>query len=209
MHILHKTLLFFCLSAGLSGFLACDKSPEIITETIVETDTLLVIQNDTVFVHLTDTLTLTDYIQDTATTFIVLRHAETTGGGTNPNLSAQGLARAETLRQILANVPLAAVFASNFNRTKQTAQPTADDKSLTINIYDPLNQAPLLDPWLSTYRGKTVLILGHSNTVPNLLNLFLNNNEYSNLPDTEYDNLFIATVSEKGRAKILHLKYGS
>lgn len=202
-------LLLPCLLALASALCSCEKEPEIITKTVVETDTLIVTQHDTVFIQVTDTLTLTDFIHDTATTFIVLRHAETTGGGTNPNLSTEGLARAEELKRILANVPLAAVFSSNYNRTKQTAQPTADDKSLTVNIYDPLNQSPLVDNWLSTYRGKTVLVLGHSNTAPSLLNLFVGSNQYANLPDSEYDNLFIATVSEKGRATVLHLKYGN
>jgi len=205
-----KSLLFLLAWLFVLAFTlpSCEKDPEIITQTVIETDTVFVSHHDTIFVQVTDTLTLTDIVHDTATTFIVLRHAETTGGGTNPNLSTNGLARAEELRRILANVPLAAVFASNYNRTKQTAQPTADDKSLTVNIYDPLNQSPLVDDWLSTYRGKTVLVLGHSNTVPGLLNLFLESNVYPNLPDTEYDNIFIATVSEKGRAKVLHLKYG-
>ncbi len=202
-------LLLPCLLALASALCSCEKEPEIITKTVVETDTLIVTQHDTVFIQVTDTLTLTDFIHDTATTFIVLRHAETTGGGTNPNLSTEGLARAEELKRILANVPLAAVFSSNYNRTKQTAQPTADDKLLTVNIYDPLNQSPLVDNWLSTYRGKTVLVLGHSNTAPALLNLFVGSNQYANLPDSEYDNLFIATVSEKGRATVLHLKYGN
>lgn len=202
-------LILPCLILIAVALPACEKEPEIITKTIVETDTLIVTQYDTVFIQVTDTLTLTDFIHDTATTFIVLRHAETTGGGTNPNLSAEGLARADELKRILANVPLAAVFSSNYNRTKQTAQPTADDKSLTVNIYDPLNQSPLVDNWLNTYRGKTVLVLGHSNTAPALLNLFVGSNQYANLPDSEYDNLFIATVSEKGRATVLHLKYGN
>ncbi len=198
--------VFIVLTATL---FSCEKEPELITKTVIETDTLFITQHDTLVIQVTDTLTLTNLVQDTATTFIVLRHAETIGGGTNPNLSTEGLARAEELSRILANVPIEAVFASNYNRTKQTAQPTADDKGLIVNIYDPLNQAPLVDQWLNTYRGKTVLVLGHSNTAPALLNLFLGSNQYGTLPDTEYDNLFIATVSEKGRAKVLHLKYGN
>ena len=205
-----KALLFLLSGLLVLAFTlpSCEKDPEIITKTVIETDTVFVSHHDTIFVQVTDTLTLTDIVQDTATTFIVLRHAETTGIGTNPNLSANGLARAEELRRILANVPLAAVFSSNYNRTKQTAQATADDKSLIIKLYDPSNQVLVVDDWIETYRGKTVLVLGHSNTVPELLNLFLQSTDYPNLPDTEYDNLFIATVSEKGRAKVLHLKYG-
>ena len=204
-----KTLLLLLpLLTLFSSLTSCHKDPEIITQTVIQTDTVFVTQHDTITLHSTDTLTLTDFIQDTATTFIVLRHAETSGAGTDPNLSAAGLARADELRRILGNVPLAAVFSSNYNRTRQTAQPTATDKSLTVNIYDPLNQSPLVDNWLAAYRGQTVLVLGHSNTVPVLLNLFVGSNEFSNLPDTEYNNLFIATVSERGRAKILHMKYG-
>lgn len=200
-------LLPVCLLALLVSLGACEKNTEIITHTVVETDTVFVTEYDTIFVQWTDTLVLTDYIHDTAVTFIVLRHAETTGGGTNPVLSAAGLARADALRDMLANVPLAAVFASNFNRTRQTAQPCADAQSLPVTIYDPLNQEPLVDDWLGAYRGKSVLVVGHSNTVPTLLNLFLQQNQYPTLPDTEYDNLFIATVAEKGRATILHFKY--
>ena len=202
-------LLLPLLIAFASSLSSCEKDPEIITQTVVETDTLFITAHDTVFIQVTDTLTLTDLVEDTATTFIVLRHAETTGSGTNPSLSTEGQARALELRRILANVPLAAVFSSNYNRTRQTAQPAADDKLLTVNLYDPLNQSPLVDDWLTAYRGKTVLVVGHSNTAPALLNLFLESTAYTNLPETEYDNLFIATVSERGRGKVLHLKYGN
>lgn len=198
-----KAILFFIpvLIILVSSFLSCVKEPDIITKTVIE--------HDTIVIQLTDTVTVTDFISDTATTFILLRHAETTGGGTNPSLSTAGQARAEELRRILANVPLAAIFASNYNRTLQTAQPTATDKSLIVKTYDPIDQSPIVDDWLNNYKGKTVLVLGHSNTIPDLLNLFLGGTVYANLPDSEYNNLYIATVSEKGSAKILHLKYGN
>lgn len=204
-----KTFLHLLPFLIFTALFSCEKEPEIITETIIETDTLYVTQYDTVLMHITDTVTLTDFIRDTATTFILVRHAETTGTGSNPNLSSAGLERAEALRRILANVPLAAVFSSNFNRTKQTAQPTATDQSLPLLLYDPLNQSPLADEWLQTYRGRTVLVTGHSNTVPSFLNLLLENNQYADLGESEYDNLFIATVLEKGRVEVLHLKYGN
>jgi hypothetical protein len=46
---------------------------------------------------------------------------------------------------------------------------------------------------LANHHGETVLVGA---------------NVYPNLPDTEYDNLFIVSVFEKGRVKVLHLKYG-
>lgn len=192
-----------CLLAFSAAFSACIREPEIVIETQV--DTLWVVKWDTLL--RTDTLVLTQWQQDTATTFILLRHAETTGIGSNPDLSVAGLARAEDLRRILTKVPLEAIFSSNYNRTQQTAAPTATEQSLPVQTYNPSNQSPLIPDWLTNYRGKTVLVVGHSNTIPALLNLFLDSNTYTNLPDTEYDNLFIVSVAEIGRAQVLHLKY--
>ncbi|MCB0529704.1 MAG: histidine phosphatase family protein [Saprospiraceae bacterium] len=192
----------------LAALCSCAKEPKVITNTIVETDTLYLVQQDTIFITTTDTLSLTEYVQDTATTFILVRHAETTGAGSDPALSASGQARADELRRILSNVPLSAVYASNFNRTMQTAQPVAQEKSLPVSTYDPLSPGPFADAALATYHAGTVLVVGHSNTVPALLNVLTGTNAWSNLPDTEYDNLFLVTVLEKGRATVVHMKYG-
>jgi len=187
---------------------SCEKEPKIITETIIKTDTLIVTQYDTVIQHVTDTLTLTQFIRDTATTFIVLRHAETTGIGADPGLSADGQLRADELLRAMKNVPIGAVYSSNYNRTRQTAQPTATDKGLSVQIYDPSNQNPLINTVLSDHKGGAVLVLGHSNTAPALLNLLTGTTAYPTMPDSQYDNLYIVTVFEKGRAEVVHLKYG-
>ncbi|MCB0597886.1 MAG: histidine phosphatase family protein [Lewinellaceae bacterium] len=201
-------LLFLTTLAFSYTFFSCEKSSEIVTNTVIETDTLYITQQDTAFIIVTDTLTLTTFLQDTATTFLLVRHAETDGMGSNPNLSAAGQARAEELRRVLANVPLDAVFSTNFNRTMQTAQPTAEDKSLAITAYDPFNLSPFVEATLAGYHAGAVLVVGHSNTTPSLLNVLVGANTYSNLPETEYDNLFVVTVFEKGRAEVVHLKYG-
>lgn len=199
---------FLLLLAFSPVLFSCEKEPKIITETVIETDTLYITQHDTIFQQVTDTVTLTQFIHDTATTFIVLRHAETTGVGSDPALSTDGQDRATELLRVLKNVPLQAVFASNYNRTRQTAQPTATDKGLSVQIYDPTNQSPFIDATLAAYKGGTVLVLGHSNTAPALLNLLTGTNLYTQLPDTQFDNLYVVTVFEKGRAKVVHLKYG-
>ncbi|MGB4846491.1 MAG: hypothetical protein WBP41_01160 [Saprospiraceae bacterium] len=53
-----------------------------------------------------------------------------------------------------------------------------------------------------------VLIVGHSNTIPALLNLMVGANTYPDLPETEYDNLFVVNVSAKGDATVVQMKYG-
>lgn len=198
-------LLLLVLHVALS---ACEKDPEIITHTIIETDTLVINHYDTVVVTLTDTFTLTEFLHDTATTFILVRHAETTGIGSNPDLSADGLLRATELARVLKNVPLNAAYSTNLTRTTKTAQPTAADQSLPLETYDGFTLNPVVDAVLANHRGGAALVVGHSNTTPSLLNLLTGTTDYSNIPETQYDNLYVVTVFEKGRAQVTHLKYG-
>lgn len=199
-----RTLLFLCatLTCPLL-FVNCDKEPQVITETV--TDTIYVLtQQDTVFQQIIDTLVLAD----TATTIILLRHAETSGAGSNPPLSALGQERAYELARVLGNVPLQAVYATNFLRTSQTAQPTATAKGLTMQLYDPFAPGPLADGILDAYQGQAVLVLGHSNTIPALLNLLTGTNDFTQIPDTQYDNVYVVTVFKVGKATVVHMKYG-
>jgi broad specificity phosphatase PhoE len=196
------------LSIIFSLYTSCDKDPDIITETVTVTDTVVVTQVDTVFISLTDTVTITEFMQDTATTFILVRHAETTGSGTNPNLSAAGMARADELARIMGSLSLDAVYSTNFNRTMQTASPVAADQGLTIQSYSGSNLNATADEILGNYPAGKILMVGHSNTTPDFINVLTGTNDYPQLPETEYDNLFIVTVLEKGRAEVLQLKYG-
>ncbi len=204
IYIAFSILIYFVSSLVLS----CSKEPEIITVTVTENDTTYITVQDTIILNVTDTLTLTEFLTDTATTFILVRHAETTGIGSNPDLSAAGIARAEELRRALSSVSLDAVYSTNFNRTMQTAQPVADDKSLSIIIFDPFNPSVFVDGVLVDHHAGVVLVVGHSNTTPLLINTLVGANIYSDLPETEYDNLFVVTVFEKGRSDVVHLKYG-
>ncbi|MCB0707524.1 MAG: histidine phosphatase family protein [Saprospiraceae bacterium] len=183
---------------------SCKKEPEIIIQTV--TDTLTLIQHDTVTIIEVDSIFQT--INDTVTTFIMVRHAETTGTGSNPVLSAAGVARANELRAILENVSLGAVFATNFNRTMQTAEPTATAQALTLQTYDPFNLDVLVDDALLDFPGGAVLVVGHSNTNASLLNLLTGTSDYPDFPEDVYNDLFIISVLEKGRANVAHLKYG-
>ncbi len=199
----------------ISLFPSCEKDPEIITETVTVTDTLVVTrvdtfvvtQVDTVILTVTDTVTLTEFMQDTATTFILVRHAETAGGN-DPVLSMVGMERAEELTRIMGSLSLDAIYSTNFNRTMQTASPVAAAQGLSIQTYGGFDLDPLSDEILENYPAGKILVVGHSNTRPDFLNVLTGTNGFSQLPEMEYDNLFIMTVLEKGRAEVLHLKYG-
>lgn len=199
-------LSFVLLSALWCGLSSCDKEPEVITNTVTIIDTLVVV--DTIVVI--DTLTIIDFqdFPDTATTFILVRHAETTGSGGNPNLSAAGMARANELVRILAEVDVHAVYATNFNRTMQTAQPAATASGLNITTYDPFAPNTLIDQALLSFPQGVVLVVGHSNTTAAMINALVGSATYPDIDENEYDNLFIVHVSERGKAKVTHLKYG-
>ena len=202
---INMLLAILCATAMLGPLTACDKDPEVIIETKI--DTIIVVDTVTVIDTLTLTDTLFQNLPDTVTTFILVRHAETTGSGSNPNLSTDGQARATRLSQMLDKVKLNAVYSSNFKRTTQTAQPTATAKGLSVTIYDPTDPGNIASQVLNNYPLGAVLIVGHSNTIPELLNVLLGSNAYPDIPESEYDNLFIVHVSAIGEATMTHLKY--
>lgn len=190
--------LFVCI---LASFLwGCDKE----TETIIKTVTV----RDTIILTMIDTVTLTQLIQDTTTTFILSRHAETTGIGTDPSLSVSGQERATELARVLKNTQIHAVYSTNYNRTKETASKIASNNSVTTQIYDPSQLDNLATSILQQYKNKVIYIAGHSNTTNAFLNILVGSNFYATIPDSEYDNLYIVSVSKKGNAKVVHLKYG-
>lgn len=167
----------------------------------------IVTVRDTVYVH--DTTTIPGLISDTTTTFIITRHAEKEAAGTDPNLDADGIARANELKRILNNVPVSAIYSTPFNRTKQTAQPLASAKGLSVTEYQPATPyAQLVDQLLAAHRGKVVVIVGHSNTVPDILKEISDNSFNITITETQYDNLFIVSMPDKLKPTINHLKYG-
>ena len=205
MKFIINILIVFSAFIFFGPLAACDKDPEVIIETKI--DTLIVVDTLTVI----DTLTLIDTVfqtlEDSSTTFILVRHAETTGSGSNPNLSVDGQARATRLSHMLDKVNLNAVYSSNFKRTTQTAQPTATAKALSVTIYDPTDPGNIASQVLHSYPLGAVLIVGHSNTIPELLNVLVGSNAFPDISESEYDNLFIVHVTALGDATVTHLKY--
>ena len=142
------------------------------------------------------------------TTLILVRHAEKAADGTlNPPLTPEGEARAAELAYLLGHVPLDAVYATPFKRTRDTVLPAAKAKGLEVESYR-ADQDDFLETVLREHRGGTVLICGHSNTVPKQANELLGRDEYAQLDDAVYDNLFIVSVPPKGPARILRLRFG-
>ena len=69
------------------------------------------------------------------TTFIIVRHAEKADMRNDPDLSADGKARAEELRRALSDVPVDAIYATPYRRTRQTVSPLAAEKQIVVTEY--------------------------------------------------------------------------
>jgi broad specificity phosphatase PhoE len=102
-----------------------------------------------------------------APTRYVMRHLDTPKGERDPDLLPTGAARAKALVAWFEGKPLAAVFATPYRRTQQTAAPIAAARGLTVQTYDPADTDTLIAR-VKAIAGP-VLIVGHSNTVPDIV----------------------------------------
>lgn len=126
------------------------------------------------------------------TTFYVVRHAEkATEPRQDPPLTAEGEARAERLKGLLANKRIKQVYSSNYVRTKETARPTAEALKLTIESYNPAGNQEIFIEQMKASK-KNTLIVGHSNTIRYVINGLTEEETLKrDLQDDEYSNLFI------------------
>lgn len=146
---------------------------------------------------------------DSATTVFLVRHAEKVlDGSDDPDLAPEGKARANELMYILQHVKLDAIYSTPFKRTQQTVLPAAEDKNLKIQNYQP-DERGFLEKVLSAHPRGAVLIVGHSNTIPDLANELAGRREFKNLNDGTYDNLFIAQVFPDTPSKIIRMRFGA
>lgn len=138
------------------------------------------------------------------TTYYLIRHAEkdrTDATNRNPNLNAKGMKRAKKWAQVFQNVDFDLIYSTNYNRTQQTAIPTAKNKALQVLSYDPRNMYDKV--FQENTKGKTVLVVGHSNTTPFFANKILGKNKYQQIDDRNNANLYIVTISGNTKKGIL------
>ncbi|MCL1125612.1 SixA phosphatase family protein [Shewanella surugensis] len=99
------------------------------------------------------------------------RHAEKQDekGNRDPNLSEQGQARALRIANMFEHININYLFSTPYHRTKQTLTPLSQSKNLAITEYDPREQDAFITQLKNNYCGQTLVIAGHSNTVPDML----------------------------------------
>jgi phosphohistidine phosphatase SixA len=128
------------------------------------------------------------------TTIIVMRHAEKESGkDPDPELSPEGKKRAAQLAYLFKDVPVTRLLATPFKRTQHTLANIASDKSIMVESYEP-SKIPELASTLKQLSGQTIIIAGHANTAPDLVNQLLNEKRYSQLNENEFGKIWIVTL---------------
>ena len=139
-----------------------------------------------------------------ATTYYFIRHAEKVRSDNtdeNPRLNDIGIKRADAWRDVFSDVGLDAVYSTNYNRTKSTARPTADSKNLPILLYNPKDMYS--ESFQHQTKGKSVLVVGHSNTTNVFANKILGVKKYNQINDDNNSNLYIVTIIDEKTTSIL------
>jgi broad specificity phosphatase PhoE len=146
------------------------------------------------------------------TTVVIVRHAEKADASRDTALSAVGKARAEALASALESAGVGAVYTTQFQRTRLTAEPLT--RRLNLSVAErpvgedvPAHARDLAREVLSKEKGKTVLIVGHSNTVPDLVKAF-SGSTVAPLADEDYDQIFVVVVPSSGPARLFKTRYG-
>jgi len=138
-------------------------------------------------------------------TYYLIRHAEKQiVNNPNPELTDEGILRAENWAVIFKDIKFDAVYSTDYLRTIGTAQPTAKSQNLDITLYQPTKMD--MKQFLKDTKGKTILIVGHSNTIPAMVNKLIGDEKYKDIEDNNFGNLYIVEISKVIKTdKLLHL----
>lgn len=141
-------------------------------------------------------------------TFIVVRHAEKcVDEARDPALSELGHARARRLANLLGDRTLEAVYATPYRRTRDTARPSASANGLQITDYDAAAPATTLAAQLLRAHPRgTVLVVGHSNTVADIVNA-LSGQRVEALTEAQFDVILEVRIDSQGRTSVMRSTY--
>jgi broad specificity phosphatase PhoE len=145
------------------------------------------------------------------TTIIVMRHAEKASlPAEDPPLSLEGEGRAQELAQVLGQAPvefrIQGIFVSQFRRTQDTVRPVANRLGVPVIIVPAADTELVADRARDEYRGGHVLIVGHSNTVPEIV-ARLSGQKVPAMAESEYGIVYVVALPRFSRASVTRLDF--
>lgn len=155
------------------------------------------------------------HAQDSPTIVLVIRHAEKAAeGGDDPGLSEAGVKRTQDLIEMAGEAGVTAIYTTQYKRTQETAKPLAARLSATVTPVE-INRenasaypARLAKEVLSKHAGQVVMIIGHSNTVPAIVEALGARRPAAIDDATEFDRVFVVVVPKSGGVKVIKTRYG-
>ena len=140
-------------------------------------------------------------------TIILIRHAEketsSMADQNDPPLSDAGVERAARFRKLAGKYRPGAVYSTNYKRTRSTVEPIAKKRHVEIQTYDPKNNAELIDRIMKS-KTKRFVVVGHSNTIPGLVNQIAKKELFKNLDDAEYGTIWVVRIKD-GRVRKIEI----
>jgi 2,3-bisphosphoglycerate-dependent phosphoglycerate mutase len=138
------------------------------------------------------------------TTVYVTRHAE--ADRDTGVLTERGRQRAQSLQDKLQDAGIKAIYVSSFPRTQDTAAPLA--AALGITSEPRFETATKVKQYIDNGKDSVILVVFHSNTVPDLLRLLGVPEEHvSPLGENDYGYLFKVTIQQGGSSTVEKLSY--
>jgi len=129
-------------------------------------------------------------------TYYLIRHAEkvrTDPNHQDPSLDIKGMIRAKGWATYFEPIKIDRIYVTKYIRTKQTASFIAQQKQVSPTRYDP--NTIYSDEFLKETNGKNVLIVGHSNTIPKLVNKLIGEEKFEDMDDADNSTLFKVTLN--------------
>ncbi|WP_345269911.1 SixA phosphatase family protein [Nibrella viscosa] len=145
------------------------------------------------------------------TTVYIVRHAERANDSDTTSISAAGHQRAQALADRLAGTGIDSIFTTPYLRTRQTAAPLAQRLNIQPVTYPTQPTQTVVDR-LKRIRSKEVLVVGHSNTVLEIVRGLGARPSKTKIEHNEYNNLFVVTLRRRPFAKsadVSALTYGA
>jgi broad specificity phosphatase PhoE len=145
------------------------------------------------------------------TTIIVMRHAEKAAlPAEDPPLSLAGEGRAQELAHVLGQAPaefrIQGIFVSEFRRTQETVRPLANRLGVPVIVIPAADTALVADRARADYRGGRVLIVGHSNTVPEIVEK-LSGQKVPAMAESEYGIVYVVALPRFSRASVTRFDF--
>lgn len=138
-------------------------------------------------------------------TVMLIRHADR--AGTQDALSPAGVTRSQQLVHVMQKAALAAIIRSDTVRAEQTAAPLAAATGITPIVIPATNVMAVVDEIRGRHRGQKILVVGHSNTVPQII-AALGGPALPDIAENEFDNLFMLELCGCRIPAFANLQYG-